>query len=183
MPIDYNITDTIASKTVLFPPPRGYGEKFCFKKVFKTFLATYSIMHWSLLIVASSMGKEENLRDLPRATASIHLPSCDTFLAPSTIFGSASVRRTRFCMLCGLVFNFSVLNEFAIHTGDIGLQLYMQKFERCAYAPASVPCEFYRQLIHRFCALIPNSWFRSFCRTRFQTRRYSAVELDDTVFA
>ena len=43
-------------------------------------------MLWFLLLVVSSMGDEANLQPLPRAT---HLPTCDIFLAPSTIPGSA----------------------------------------------------------------------------------------------
>ena len=51
-------------------------------------------------------------------------------------------------------------------------------FEQCAYAGAvSIPDQFY---CNKICPLIPNSWFRSFCRTRFQTRRDSAAELGDT---
>ena len=38
-------------------------------------------------------------------------------------------------------------------------------------------------LRHQIYALIPNSWFRSICRTRFRKRWDSDAELDDTVFA
>ena len=57
-----------------------------------------ALMHWHLLVVlvvASSMGNEENLhlRLLPSARTQItELPDCDVFLAPSTIPGSASMR-------------------------------------------------------------------------------------------
>ena len=37
--------------------------------------------------------------------------------------------------------------------------------------------------LHWARAFIPNSWFRSFCRTRFQARWDRAAELDDTFFA
>ena len=66
-------------------------------------------MHWSLLlVVASSMGNEENLQFLTRAPARTHVLSCDVFLAPSTIPGSECMRTetnetTKLCMLCGLL--------------------------------------------------------------------------------
>ena len=49
-------------------------------------------MHWSLLVVASSMGNKEGLRSLPRVLTSAISPPCDIFLAPSTISRSTSVR-------------------------------------------------------------------------------------------
>ena len=53
-----------------------------------------SLMHWlcALLVVASSMGNEENPRLLARARTRMQLPDCDVFLAPSTIPGSACMR-------------------------------------------------------------------------------------------
>ena len=52
----------------------------------------HSMMHWSLLVVVvSSMGNEENRHPLPRARSLTQLPTCDVFLAPSTIPGSACV--------------------------------------------------------------------------------------------
>ena len=60
------------------------------------------------------------------------------------------------------------------------------KFEHCADAPVSIPCEFYRYtVLHQIknCALIPNSWFRGFCRTRFRTSCAAAGKLEGTVFA
>ena len=47
------------------------------------------MLYWFLLLVASSMGDEENLQLLPRAPPLDRLPTCDVFLAPSTIPGSA----------------------------------------------------------------------------------------------
>ena len=44
-------------------------------------------MHLFLLL-AASMGYEENLKLLPRAPPLAHLPTCDVFLAPSSIPGS-----------------------------------------------------------------------------------------------
>ena len=38
-------------------------------------------------------------------------------------------------------------------------------------------------LLPQIRALFPNSWYRSFCRTRFQKKRGGAAELHDIVFA
>ena len=46
-------------------------------------------MRWFLLLVTSSIRGEENLQLLPRAPPLTHPPTCDVFLAPSTIPGSA----------------------------------------------------------------------------------------------
>ena len=48
-------------------------------------------MHWFLLVVAASMADEENLQLLTRAPLT-RLPTCDVFLAPSTIPGSVCMR-------------------------------------------------------------------------------------------
>ena len=48
-------------------------------------------MRWFPLLVALSMGDEENLQLLSRPPLLTHLPTCDLFLAPSTIPGSACV--------------------------------------------------------------------------------------------
>ena len=52
---------------------------------------TTGIMHWFPLVVASSMGDKDNLHILPDAPLLTHPPSCDVFLAPSTIPGSACI--------------------------------------------------------------------------------------------
>ena len=53
-------------------------------------VSTSALMHWpSLLLAASSMGNPEYRRLLPLAPPAHHLMSCDVFLAPSTIPGSA----------------------------------------------------------------------------------------------
>ena len=49
-----------------------------------------TFMHWFLLLVAWSIGK--NLQLLPGAPLLTHLMTCDVFLAPSTIPGSACMR-------------------------------------------------------------------------------------------
>ena len=50
-------------------------------------------MHCLLLLVASTMGNKENLtlQLLARALPVTHLPTCDVFLAPSSIPGSADI--------------------------------------------------------------------------------------------
>ena len=58
-------------------------------------------------------------------------------------------------------------------------------FEQCGikrYLPASLRIW---PVLHqiKICALIPNSWFRSFCWTRFQAKWASGVELEDNIFA
>ena len=63
-------------------------------------------------------------------------------------------------------------------------QLCRLKFEKCAHGAVSVPCEFlaaFHQI--KISALIPNSWFRRFCRTRFQKGWAVAANMEDTVFA
>ena len=57
-----------------------------------------------LLLVASSMGDEENLQLLPRAPPLTHLPTCDVFLAPSTIPGSVcmNINKKTNVILCAL---------------------------------------------------------------------------------
>ena len=44
---------------------------------------------WFLLLVVSSMGSGDNLKLLPHAPFLTDPPTCDVFLAPSTIPGSA----------------------------------------------------------------------------------------------
>ena len=63
-----------------------------------------AFMHWFLLVVASSMGNEENsppqARVVPLAPP---IPSCDVFLAPSTIprsayMGEQNNKETKYCV-------------------------------------------------------------------------------------
>ena len=58
-----------------------------------------ALIHWFLLVVASSMGSEENPRLLAPARIRYHVLSCDVFLAPSTITGSACMKQ-RNCLCC-----------------------------------------------------------------------------------
>ena len=62
----------------------------------------------------------------------------------------------------------------------------MHVIQRPWLAAVHLPTELFyslRVLCHRIYALIPNSWFRSFCRTRVQKAWDSNAELDDTLFA
>ena len=86
-------------------------------------------MHWSLLLVASSMGDEENLQLLRRASPLTHQPTCDVFLAPSTIPGSACMniqQKTNVSLRAAWVATVQILYlELLGRIGDIGLQLYI----------------------------------------------------------
>ena len=123
-------------------------------------------MHWSLLIVASSMANEEDPWFLTRTPARTHLPTCPIFLAPSTIPGSeyvlynAVVLFVYIFMMCGLLLvKFWILNCRVVGCiGDIGLQLYSSRciFEQCAYLYAVVVLFLYRYLLlinlrHQIC--------------------------------
>ena len=80
--------------------------------------------------------------------------------------------------------NNKILRGVCIATHQVGCISYALKFEQCAYAAVSVPYELLAALHQiKICALIPNSWFRGFCRTPFQTRWAGAGNLEDTVFA
>ena len=104
-------------------------------------------MHWSLLVVASSMGNEENLRLLPSArTQIIQLPDCDVFLAPSTIPGSAFMRTktnktTKFRVPCVLeLFECCNLIYLVVSVILACSCVRIHLFEQCAYAVAvSIP--------------------------------------------
>ena len=61
--------------------------------------------------------------------------------------------------------------------------LYL-KIWLCAHGAVSVPYEFLAALHQiKIYALIPNSWFRRFCRIRCQKRWTFADNMEDTVFA
>ena len=80
------------------------------------------IMHWFLLLFASSMGDEENLQ-------LTHLPTCDVFLAPSTIPGSASVY-----VLCALLpFKYCILHYLVASVIIAFSRTYSFVFQQCAY--------------------------------------------------
>ena len=105
-------------------------------------------MHWSLLVVVSSMGNEENLRVLPGAQTQINqLPDCDVFLAPSTIPGSAFMRTktnktTKFRVPCVLeLFEFCNLIYLTVPVTLACSCARIHAFERCAYC---------MQLLHLF---------------------------------
>ena len=105
-------------------------------------------MHWSLLVVASSMGNEQNLRLLPSARTQItQLPDCDVFLAPSTIPGSASMRTQtnktmNFRVPCVLeLFEFCNLIYLTVPVTLACSCARIHAFERCAYC---------MQLLHLF---------------------------------
>ncbi len=87
-------------------------------------------MHWFLLLVASSMGDEENLQLLPCAQPLVpHQPTCDVFLAPSTIPGSACMnikKKLNIILRAVWVATVQILYlELLGRIGDIGLQLYI----------------------------------------------------------
>ena len=132
-------------------------------------------MHLSLplLVVASYccliLGNEENL---PRAPARTHLPTCDVFLAPSTIPGSK-------CMLFGLLFNFlSWITWLYRWYWFAAVDVYM--YLKHSTYPAVLSFDHFHSF--KFAPYFFYSWFRSFCRTSFQKRRDSPAELVDTVF-
>ena len=79
-----------------------------------------------------------------------------------------------FCVLRGLVLTkYWVLN-------NLFCQRCMESSCRNTFAHCAL---LFLILRHPIYALIPNSWFRSFCRTRFQKKWDSHVELGDIIFA
>ena len=87
---------------------------------------------------------------------------------------------TKVRVLCVLeLFKFCMLNYLVASV--ILACSYTRIFEQCAYSP-----DVYSWLIvpalHQMYALIPNSWYRSFCRTRFQKGWDTVSELDNTEF-
>ena len=125
-------------------------------------------MHWFLLLVASSMGDEDDLQLRPRAAPLTHPPTCDVFLAPSTIPGSACMNtQQKNCAILRAVWA-AILQVLYLallgRIGDIGLQLCT------AYLNIALIYSLSIVLRHQIYTLLPNSWFRSFCRTRFQQR-------------
>ena len=82
-------------------------------------------MHWFMLFVASSMADEENLQLLHRTPPLAQQPTCDVFLAPSTIPGGVCmhIKRKPYPFLVLYVAAVQILHlELLGRIGDIGLQ-------------------------------------------------------------
>ena len=99
----------IEQKNIFHPAARARADTHTHTHTHRTAcsrtIKATALMHWSLLVVASSLGNEEYIPPL-RAPNQIKLPPCALFLAPSTIPGSACMRTyktTKFCVLCGLL--------------------------------------------------------------------------------
>ena len=114
-------------------------------------------MHWFLVVVASTMGNEENLpvRLLPRVPTHTQLLSSDVFLARSTIPGSACMRAytnktTKSCvLLCVLQlyvtmyvgcysFKNCILNDLTVSV----IFTCRCILEQCAYGAVSISHQF-----------------------------------------
>ena len=96
------------------------------------------------------------------------------------------IKQRNLCMLWGWCYSFffCILSYWVVSV--IFACSWICIFEQCSYAaaasiPVSIPDKFYSIKFAPW--FQTSSWFRSFCRTRFQKGWTSAAELDDNVFA